>query len=110
MRRPSRRRRIELSPLFPVEGIFPLEIRDAVLPDREGLRLKEQVLEAQFEGRIGHPAIFFWGYGPPELFGGRVADTAPELGFQTLFLQPEPFADGAHRVPDFEREDPFDWK
>ncbi len=40
----------------------------------------------------------------------RVADTALELGFENLFLQPEPFAVGEHRVPDFERKDPFDWK
>ena len=75
LRRPRRRRRIESSPLFPVEGILPLEIRDAVLPDGEGLRLKEQVLEAQLEGRIGHPAILFGGHGPPELLGGLVAGT-----------------------------------
>lgn len=40
----------------------------------------------------------------------RVADTALELGFETLFLQPEPFEAGQHRVPDFDRKDPFDWK
>jgi putative pyruvate formate lyase activating enzyme len=40
----------------------------------------------------------------------RVADTALELGFENLFLQPEPFAVGEHRVPDFKRKDPFDWK
>lgn len=40
----------------------------------------------------------------------RVADTALELGFENLFLQPEPFAPEEHRVPDFEKKDPFDWK
>jgi putative pyruvate formate lyase activating enzyme len=40
----------------------------------------------------------------------RVADAAIELGFENLFLQPEPFAPEEHRVPDFYRKDPFDWK
>ncbi len=40
----------------------------------------------------------------------RVADAALELGFENLFLQPEPFAPEEHRVPDFDRKDPFDWK
>ncbi len=40
----------------------------------------------------------------------RVADTALELGFENLFLQPEPFGPEEHRVPDFDRKDPFDWK
>jgi putative pyruvate formate lyase activating enzyme len=40
----------------------------------------------------------------------RVADTALELGFENLFLQPEPFALEEHRVPDFKKKDPFDWK
>ncbi len=40
----------------------------------------------------------------------RVADKALELGFESLFLQPGPFAPGEHRVPDFNRKDPFVWK
>jgi putative pyruvate formate lyase activating enzyme len=40
----------------------------------------------------------------------RVADTALELGFENLFLQPEPFTVQEHRVPDFDKKDPFDWK
>jgi putative pyruvate formate lyase activating enzyme len=40
----------------------------------------------------------------------RVADTALGLGFESLFLQPEAFAPDEHRVPDFDREEPFDWK
>ncbi len=40
----------------------------------------------------------------------RVADTALELGFESLFLQPEAFAPDEHRVPDFDRKEPFDWK
>ena len=40
----------------------------------------------------------------------RVVDAALELGFESLFLQPEPFAPGEHRVPDFDRKDPFDWR
>jgi putative pyruvate formate lyase activating enzyme len=39
----------------------------------------------------------------------RVADTALELGFGSLFLQPEPFAPEEHRVPDFKKKEPFDW-
>jgi putative pyruvate formate lyase activating enzyme len=40
----------------------------------------------------------------------RVADAAHELGFGNLFLQPEAFAPEEHRVPDFEKKEPFDWK
>ncbi len=40
----------------------------------------------------------------------RVADTALGLGFENLFLQPEAFAPNEHRVPDFDRKEPFDWK
>ncbi len=40
----------------------------------------------------------------------RVADTALDLGFENLFLQPEAFAPDEHRVPDFDRKDPFSWK
>ncbi len=40
----------------------------------------------------------------------RVADMALGLGFENLFLQPEAFAANEHRVPDFDRKEPFDWK
>ncbi len=40
----------------------------------------------------------------------RVADAAVELGFEHLFLQPEAFGPAEHRVPDFEKKEPFDWK
>ncbi len=40
----------------------------------------------------------------------RVADVALGLGFENLFLQPEAFAPNEHRVPDFDRKEPFDWK
>jgi len=34
---------------------------------------------------------------------------AKDLGFETLFIQPEGFAPGEHLVPDFSRPDPFKW-
>ena len=40
----------------------------------------------------------------------RVADAALELGFEHVFLQPEPFGPAEHRVPDFEKKEPFDWR
>lgn len=39
----------------------------------------------------------------------KVMERALELGFDSLFIQPEPFAPQEHRTPDFDRKDPFDW-
>ena len=39
-----------------------------------------------------------------------VADLAVELGFEHLFLQPEPFRPDEHLVPDFRKKMPFRWK
>ena len=39
-----------------------------------------------------------------------VMNRALELGFENLFLQPEPFQAEEHLVPDFRRKDPFRWK
>jgi putative pyruvate formate lyase activating enzyme len=39
----------------------------------------------------------------------QVLDRALELGFESLFIQPEPFAPQEHRTPDFDRKDPFEW-
>jgi putative pyruvate formate lyase activating enzyme len=39
----------------------------------------------------------------------HVVNKAIGYGFQTLFFQPEPFAPGEHRDPDFDQENPFDW-
>lgn len=39
-----------------------------------------------------------------------VMEKALECGFETLFIQPEPFASGEHRTPDFNRKNPFDWR
>jgi putative pyruvate formate lyase activating enzyme len=39
-----------------------------------------------------------------------VADLAVRLGFERLFLQPEPFGPDEHLVPDFRKKDPFRWK
>jgi len=38
-----------------------------------------------------------------------VADLAVGLGFDHLFLQPEPFGPGEHLVPDFRKKEPFRW-
>ncbi len=40
----------------------------------------------------------------------RAADRAISLGFEHLFLQPEPFALDDHLLPDFRRQVPFRWK
>jgi putative pyruvate formate lyase activating enzyme len=39
-----------------------------------------------------------------------VADLAVRLGFERLFLQPEPFGPDEHLVPDFRKKEPFRWK
>ncbi len=40
----------------------------------------------------------------------RAADEATSLGFDQLFLQPEPFRPDEHLVPDFRKDKPFRWK
>ena len=40
----------------------------------------------------------------------RAADEAVGLGFDHLFLQPEPFRPDEHLVPDFRKDKPFRWK
>jgi putative pyruvate formate lyase activating enzyme len=40
----------------------------------------------------------------------RAADAAVALGFDQLFLQPEPFGPDDHLVPDFRKSKPFRWK
>jgi putative pyruvate formate lyase activating enzyme len=40
----------------------------------------------------------------------RAADEALALGFDRLFLQPEPFRPDEHLVPDFRKAQPFRWK
>lgn len=39
----------------------------------------------------------------------KVRDKAEELGFETLFLQPESFSQEHHLIPDFNLESPFKW-
>jgi putative pyruvate formate lyase activating enzyme len=39
-----------------------------------------------------------------------VAERAVALGFEHLFLQPEPFGPDEHLVPDFRKKAPFRWK
>lgn len=38
-----------------------------------------------------------------------VLRAAQELGFETIFAQPEPFNPGEHLIPDFSRDRPFKW-
>ncbi len=40
----------------------------------------------------------------------KVTEEALNLGFENLFLQPEPFSPDEHLVPDFRRKNPFRWK
>ena len=40
----------------------------------------------------------------------RAADEALALGFDRLFLQPEPFRADEHLIPDFREDKPFRWK
>ncbi|MCX8160348.1 MAG: hypothetical protein N3G18_05390 [Candidatus Saccharicenans sp.] len=40
----------------------------------------------------------------------KVMERALDLGFEHLFLQPEPFQKDEHLVPDFRRQAPFRWK
>lgn len=40
----------------------------------------------------------------------QAADEALVLGFDHLFLQPEPFRPDEHLLPDFRKEKPFSWK
>ncbi len=39
----------------------------------------------------------------------RVISRAEELGFESMFIQPEPFAEAHHLIPDFNLENPFKW-
>ncbi len=39
----------------------------------------------------------------------EVLARAGELGFNSLFIQPEPFAQAEHLIPDFSLKDPFKW-
>jgi putative pyruvate formate lyase activating enzyme len=39
----------------------------------------------------------------------KVVEQAIDCGFETIFIQPEPFSSGEHRTPDFNRKNPFDW-
>ncbi len=45
----------------------------------------------------------------PEEYG-KAAGLAMELGFERLYLQPEPFRPDEHLVPDFREKAPFRWK
>ena len=40
----------------------------------------------------------------------RVVEKAIAYGFETLFIQPEPFTSEEHRTPNFDRKNPFDWR
>jgi putative pyruvate formate lyase activating enzyme len=40
----------------------------------------------------------------------QIIERALELGFENLFIQPEPFKADEHLIPDFNLKDPFRWK
>jgi putative pyruvate formate lyase activating enzyme len=40
----------------------------------------------------------------------EVLDRAQELGFETLFIQPEAFSEDEHLIPDFNLTHPFKWR
>ena len=53
---------------------------------------------------------------PPELQKNLLSDEyrkvfnkIQEMGFETLFFQPDPFTLEEHRIPDFTKKNPFDW-
>lgn len=39
----------------------------------------------------------------------RVVEKALDCGFETMFIQPEPFTSAENRTPDFDRKNPFNW-
>jgi putative pyruvate formate lyase activating enzyme len=39
----------------------------------------------------------------------KVLNKTQEMGFETLFIQPDLFALEEHRIPDFTKMNPFDW-
>jgi len=40
----------------------------------------------------------------------KVVSKAKELGFENMLIQPKPFAQNEHLIPDFKIKDPFRWK
>ncbi|MCJ7581193.1 MAG: hypothetical protein MUP98_11750, partial [Candidatus Aminicenantes bacterium] len=40
----------------------------------------------------------------------RCVEHAQKLGFETLFIQPEPFEKEEHLNPDFDKKKPFKWR
>jgi len=39
----------------------------------------------------------------------KVLNKAQEIGFETLFIQPDSFTLEEHKIPDFTKKNPFDW-
>jgi putative pyruvate formate lyase activating enzyme len=97
-----------------------LIIRHLILPDQidDSLKILEWIAQNCAEGVI---LSLMSQYKPchkaPRSFQrtlrteeyNRVVQAALALGFETLFIQPEPFTQEEHRIPDFERKNPFDW-
>lgn len=64
-------------------------------------------LMSQYQPRFKAPRRFKRKLDPEEY--QRVVDAAKELGFLTVFHQPLLFQKNDHRMPNFERDNPFDW-
>jgi len=65
-------------------------------------------LMSQYHACFEAPEEIRRGVAPEEY--RRAADEALALGFDQLFLQPEPFRPDEHLVPDFRKDKPFRWK
>jgi putative pyruvate formate lyase activating enzyme len=65
-------------------------------------------LMSQYRACFGAPEEIQRPVSPEEY--RRAADEALALGFDHLFLQPEPFRPDEHLVPDFRKDRPFRWK
>ena len=65
-------------------------------------------LMSQYHPCFRAPGEIQRGVSPEEY--GRAVEAALSLGFDHLFLQPEPFGPDEHLVPDFRKDKPFRWK
>jgi putative pyruvate formate lyase activating enzyme len=65
-------------------------------------------LMSQYHPCFKAPEELHRGVSPEEY--RRAADEALGLGFDHLFLQPEPFRPDEHLVPDFRKDRPFRWR
>ena len=65
-------------------------------------------LMSQYHPCFRAPGEIQRGVSPEEY--GRAVKAALSLGFDHLFLQPEPFGPDEHLMPDFRKDKPFRWK